>query len=131
MRIIALDRGKKNIWLARCNNLGVPLPLWYIENNSTIFFELSSIITQYKIDTILYGYPTWNPKISSSIDKFISNLQLSVDSSIHFIKIDEHYSSVEAADRTGDVWQKHISQDTVSAMVLIERYMENIANSTQ
>ena len=57
-RIFALDRGAKRIGLAWMDTDNkTPLPLGYIENTNTVYFELVSLIMQYRIDTIVYGYP--------------------------------------------------------------------------
>lgn len=78
---------------------------------------------QYRIDTILYGYPKGNHAVTTKIDAFIKNLTFSVSSDISFHAIDEHFSSTQASERSGDVGKKHISQDTISAMVILERFL--------
>lgn len=78
---------------------------------------------QYRIDTILYGYPKGNGAVTQKIDTFIQNLAFSVASDVVFQAIDEHFSSTQASERSGDVGKKHISQDTISAMVILERFL--------
>ena len=100
-RIFALDRGAKRIglaWMDMSNN--TPLPLGYIENTSTVYFDIVALIMQYRIDTIVYGYPEGNKAITDKIDRFVHSLKISVDESMIFAAVDEHYSSVEASDRT-------------------------------
>lgn len=99
-----------------------PLPLWYLENTNTVYFDLASLVAQYTIDTIVYGYPEWNKGVMSKIDRFIQSLKFSVADTVVFHPIDEHYSSTEASNITWDLDHKHISQDTISAMVILERW---------
>lgn len=79
---------------------------------------------EYGITHIVYGYPSGNQNVVSKIDNFIKNLRFSVSETIVFVPIDEHFSSTQASVITGDLGHKHISQDAVSAMVLLERRME-------
>ena len=126
-RILAIDRGSKRIglaWMDKENN--TPLPLWYLENTSTVYFDMASLVAQYRIDTIVYGYPEGNKGVMSRIDKFITSLQFSVADTVSFASIDEHYSSTQASNITGDLDRKHISQDTISAMVILERYLNRL-----
>lgn len=100
-RILALDRGSKRIgiaWLDMANK--TPLPLGYMENTSTVYYELSSLIAQYAIDTIVYGYPEGNKGITKRIDNFIHSLKFSVVDTVSFVSIDEHYSSTQASNVT-------------------------------
>ena len=123
-KILAIDRGSKRIglaWMDEENN--TPLPLWYLENTSTVYFDMASLIAQYRITTIVYGYPEGNKGVMTKIDKFITWLKFSVPDTVTFHPIDEHYSSTQASNITGDLGSKHISQDTVSAMVILERYL--------
>ena len=122
MNILSIDRWSKRIWLARMDtNNKTPLPLWYLLNTNTVYSDLSSIVIEYKITRILYGYPTWNNGTIWKIENFIKNMKYCVAETVSFEAIDEHYSSTEASNRTGDFNCKHISQDTVSAMMLFER----------
>lgn len=100
-RILALDRGSKRIgiaWLDMANK--TPLPLGYMENTSTVYYELSSLIAEYSIDTIVYGYPEGNKGITKRIDSFIHSLKFSVADTVSFVPIDEHYSSTQASNVT-------------------------------
>lgn len=74
-----------------------PLPLGYLDNSPVLYSDLASIILEYRIDTIVYGYPQGNKALMSKIDSFVTNLQFSVEDSIVFVPIDEHYSSVQAS----------------------------------
>ncbi len=80
---------------------------------------------QYQIETVLYGYPTGNRNVIAKIDNFIKNMKYCVSDTVIFQPIDEHYSSTQASEVTGDLGRKHISQDTVSAMILLERWKDS------
>lgn len=105
-------------------NNNTPLPLWYLLNNADTFPQFAALMMEYKIERVLYGYPTGNKGVLEKIDRFVQNMRYCVSDQVVFEAIDEHYSSTEASDRTGDLDRKHISQDTVSAMMLLERWMK-------
>lgn len=122
MNILSMDRWSKRIgiaWMDSKNN--TPLPLWYLLNTGNVYFDLSSLIMKYRIDTIVCGTPSGNTNVVDRINKFITNLKMCVPDTVAFEFTDEHYSSTQASDVTGDLGQKHISQDTVSAMIILER----------
>lgn len=125
MKVLALDRGSKRIgvaWMDMTNQ--TPLPLGYILNTWDVYFELSAVIAQQGITHIVYGYPTGNKWVIGKIDSFIKSLQYCIPDTVTVEPIDEHYSSTQASDITGDLGSKHISQDTVSAMVILERWKD-------
>ncbi len=103
-------------------NNNMPLPLWFIHNNSAMYFNLTDLVMRYQIDHIVYGYPMGNHTITSKIDKFVSSLKFSLPETIIYTPIDEHYSSVQASDMSWDFWKKHIWQDVMSAMVILEQW---------
>ena len=123
MNILALDRWSKRIgiaWMDTQNN--TPLPLWYLLNTGNVYFDLSAIVMKYNIETIVCGTPSGNTNVVDKINKFLKNLKFCVPDTVIFSSIDEHYSSTQASNITGDLGTKHISQDTVSAMVILERW---------
>jgi RNase H-fold protein (predicted Holliday junction resolvase) len=123
MNILSLDRWSKRIGVARMDTVNnIPLPLWYILNTGDVYFELSALIMTYNIHTIVCGTPSGNTNVVSRIDNFLRNLKMCVPDTVVFTSIDEHYSSTQASDVTWDLGRKHISQDTVSAMVILERW---------
>lgn len=123
--ILGIDRWSKRIGLAyMVLATRTPLPLGYLDNSPVLYSDLASIILEYRIDTIVYGYPQGNKALMSKIDSFVTNLQFSVEDSIVFVPIDEHYSSVQASAITWDFATKDISQDTIAAMVILERWLE-------
>jgi RNase H-fold protein (predicted Holliday junction resolvase) len=101
-----------------------PLPLGYLTNTGDVYFELSALVMKYQIDTIVCGSPSGNISVVDKIASFIINLKLCVPDTVKFDFIDEHYSSTQASDRTNDLDHKHISQDTVSAMIILERWLK-------
>ncbi len=122
MNILALDRWSKRIgvaWMDTINN--TPLPLWYIFNTGDVYFELSALVMKYNTNIIICGTPSGNTNVVNRINNFLKNLKMCVPNTVVFESVDEHYSSTQASNITGDLWVKHISQDTVSAMVILER----------
>jgi len=105
----------------------IPLPLGYVTNTPDLYPNLASLVMEKSVSTIIVGYPERNKAMTTQIDKFIINLGYSVDSSIPIIRVDEHFSSVQASDLTTITtgsYRKDISQDTVSAMVILERWQQ-------
>ena len=77
------------------------MPVGYINNDGSTIFELSNIIEQYKIKKIVIGWPSKEKDIQNKIDKFIKEIFL-VYPNMEFVKVNEDYTSVEAAAQTGD-----------------------------
>ena len=128
MHILGIDRWTKRIGLATMDaKHPIPLPLGYVTNTPDLYPNLASLVIEKSITTIVVGYPERNKALTVSIDKFITNLGYSIDPRIQIIRIDEHFSSVQASELTHITswsYRKDISQDTVSAMVLLERRKE-------
>lgn len=106
----------------------IPLPLGYLINDADIYIHIASLVIEKSVSAIIIGYPERNKAVTEAIDKFIRSLQYSIDPSIEIVRIDEHFSSVQASNLThitSGSYRKDISQDTVSAMVLLERWKES------
>lgn len=104
------------------NTERVPLPLWYINNDGDIYFNIADIIVRKKISLIVVWYPSKQEDIKAKIDKFIKALSFTIDpESTHIEKINEDYSTVWAGEVVSN-FKKNVASDTVSAMILLERY---------
>lgn len=103
-------------------SIRTPLPLWFLENNANMYFDLSGIVMRYRIDHIIYGYPSGNTNIIKKITHFVTQLKTCLPDTVMFHPIDEHFSSVQASARTGDFDHKHVGQDSIVAMIMLEQY---------
>ena len=122
MNILWIDYGTKYIWLAKKDTKhNMIMPVWYIQNDGWTMFELANIIEQYKIDKIVIGWPKRQKDIQEKIDKFIKEFQF-VYPNMEFVKIDEDYTSVEAAAQTWEFKKEKGKEDVVAAMKILERY---------
>ena len=123
--ILGLDWWTKYIGVAYINQgaRNLVMPIGYLQNWPELLFELASIITRYNISKIIIWLPK-DEKIKEKVKDFIDQLKLSFPE-IEILPWDEEYSSVEAKSKLGD-YQKNMWKDTISAMVILERYLESL-----
>lgn len=122
MNILWIDWWAKYIWLAKKNiDTWFITPLWYLDNDWGTMFNLADIIIREKIKKICIWWPTKEKIIQEKINKFINEFKF-IDPNIEFIKIDEDYTSVEAAAITWEFKKERWKEDTVAAMKILERF---------
>ena len=122
MNILWVDYGTKYIWLAKKDTKhNMVMPVWYIQNDGWTMFELANIIEQYQIKKIVIWWPTKQKNIQEKIDKFIKEIFI-IYPDMEFIKIDEDFTSVEAAAQTWEFKKARWKEDTIAAMKILERY---------
>ncbi len=135
--ILGIDRGSKYIGVAYANSDSkITFPLGYILNDQMVYFALSEIIYKYRIKEIII----WRPSKQENIQEKITNFMKSLNSIIEdqYITIhtqEEDYSSVESGEILSNTAQslglgknphrKNAAQDTISAMVILERWINN------
>ncbi len=121
--ILWIDRWSKYIWLAYVIQWQkFPLPIWYILNDQMLYFSLADLVIKYKIKKIIVWYPQRQKDIQEKINIFIKKLSEVIDENIEFEKVDEDYSSVQAGEIISN-FKKNEASDTVSAMLILERYL--------
>lgn len=128
MSILWIDWGKKRLWLAYVTvKSSVIFPLWSLDNNTTVLYDLAHIIAQHQIKTIVIWYPSQQSFVQKSIDTFIKNLTFVIDPDIVIYKENEDYTSVQAG---AVLWEfkKTAAEDTVVAGIILEKYLERIKN---
>lgn len=120
--ILWVDRWSKYIWLAYSQvENKVSFPLWYLLNDSMIYFNIADIIQRYNIKKIILWRPTKQKDIQEKINNFIKNLEYIIDKKkISIEKIDENYTSVQSGEIISN-FKKNVAEDTVSAMLILER----------
>ena len=121
MNILWIDYGTKYIWVAKKDTKhSVIMPVGYIQNDGWTMFELSNIIEQYQIKKIVVGWPSKQKNIQEKIDRFIKEIQI-IYPQMEIVKVNEDYTSVEAAAQTGEFKKARWKEDTIAAMKILER----------
>ena len=139
MRVLALDLGTKTLGLAisdKTNTISSPLKVLRHdgEHFDEIIKELSNIITENEIDTVVLG----NPKNMDNSEGFASqrsqNFKKIIDKELNIktILIDERLSTVEAeniliqSDLRRNKRKKVI--DSAAAMIILDTYLRSVKN---
>ncbi len=122
---LGIDRWSKYIGLATMwENTNIAMPIGYLLNDQMIYFNISDIITRNYVKKIVIWYPSKQKDIQEKINKFMQSLEYIIDKSeISIEKIDEDYSSVQSGEIVSN-FKKNVAEDTVSAMIILERRSE-------
>ncbi len=122
--IIGIDRGSKYIWLAYMSlENRIPMPIGYILNDHMTMPTLADVVARYNAKAIIVGYPQRQKDIQAKIDAFVKSLKYMINPDIITEYMDEDYSSVQAGEIVSD-FKKNAASDTVSAMLILERWDE-------
>ena len=120
--ILWVDRWTKYIGLAYRNEKSeMVMPVGYVMNDKSLFFEIGAILERYYIRQVVVGYPKQHSKAQEAIDGFLKNIEF-INPDITCTKTDEEYSSVLASSKT-QTWKKDEKEDTLAAVVILEDYM--------
>ncbi len=100
-----------------------------------VYFSLSDIIYKYQIKEIVIGRPSRQENIQEKITQFMTSLNSIIeDQHISIHTQEEDYSSVQSGEilsktaqslglvNNDNNYRKNAAQDTVSAMVILERW---------
>lgn len=124
MSILGIDWWKKRLWLAYVTwKSDIIFPLWSLDNNTNMLFDLAHIIAQHQIKKIVVWYPSQVSFVTRSIDAFIKNVSFVIDPDIIIEKENEDYTSVQAGVLVWD-FKKTAAEDTVVAGIILEKYMK-------
>ena len=133
MTILGLDIGEKRTGVAISNNVSsICTPLEYINSNNNFLEQISKIISEKNIDTIIIGLPKLlsgkegkRAKISRKISKEIQ----SEYNSIKVILWDERLTTEQAfkSMKSAGMKIKNIKSklNSVSAIIILESYLQN------
>ena len=120
--ILGIDWGSKYIWTAYWNQAAnMVMPIGYLQNDPSLYFNLGDIISRYNIGKIVVGLPK-DKKIKPQVEEFLNNLKF-ISGEIPIEVEDEEYSSVEATAIKGNAQKDHLT-DTLAAMVILQRYLK-------
>lgn len=121
--ILAIDRGSKYIGLAyKRVDQEVIFPIGYLLNDQMIFFHIAEIIEKHNVATIVIGRPSKQKDIQEKIQKFINNINSIIQNrEIDLQMVEEDYTSVQAGEIISN-FKKNLAEDTISAMLILERW---------
>ena len=140
MRKLGIDYGDARVGLAITDELGITVQgletIHYNGNDKIILKRLEEIFNQYKIDTIVVGLPInmdgTKTERAEITEKFIHKLKCKFNK-IKIERIDERLTTV-AAHKTMNYlninkYKKKDIVDTISAVYILETYMDKIKDS--
>ena len=140
MRKLGIDYGDSRVGLAITDGLGITVQgletIHHNGNDRIVLKRLEEIFDKYEIDTIVIGLPlNMNGTKSERVDvteKFIHKLKCKFNK-ISIEKIDERLTTV-AAHKTMNYLninktKKRNIVDTISAVYILETYMDKIKNN--
>ena len=117
--ILWMDYGTRYIWLAKKNNDFI-MPIWYINNDGGLIFNLANMVEKHKISSIVIWRPKRQKDMQERIDRFIKEFKI-VYPDFKIQKVDEDYTSVEASATTWTFSKDKWREDTIAAMKILER----------
>ena len=120
---MGIDWGKKYIGLAHMDPTNEMIfPIGYVMNDKDVMWQIGEMLMQYHIGRIVVGKSSQRSKVTDKIDDFVKELAFVAGDMIEIEYINEDYTSVEAGDRVGN-FQKNVADDTISAMIMLERWI--------
>ncbi|MGN1208169.1 MAG: Holliday junction resolvase RuvX [Christensenellales bacterium] len=134
MKIMGLDFGKARIGIALSDIMGFLASPYSTLNRTTEIEDLKfldNIIKQYKIETVVMGYPFEmsgnRGEIAKAVEDFAEKLKEYSDVKIVFV--DERLSSVEAEEQLKETvkdWKTRKKLlDQVSASIILQTYLDS------
>jgi len=120
--VLGIDRWSKYIWFAYGPfDQDVIFPIGYLMNDEMIYFNIWDIIQRHHIRKIVLWRPRTQEDTQKKIKNFMKQLEYIIDTKkIQIDLINEDYSSVESGEIVSN-FKKNVAEDTVSAMIILER----------
>ncbi len=121
--MIWIDWWSKYVWLAYYKEdwNDIVLPIWYILNDASFFFNFSDLIFRYNISKIVIWYPKNWDEVKEKIDEFIKQLKIILWEDFPIIKQNEDFTTTQAWELIWN-YRKNESTDTIAAMKILENY---------
>ena len=142
MRKLGIDYGDSRVGIAITDELGITAQgletIHHKGNDKIVLKRLEELFNQYEVDTIVIGLPiNMNGTRSERVEiteKFIHKLKCKFNK-LKIVEIDERLTTV-AAHRTMnylnvDKHKKKNIVDTISAVYILETYMNKLKNNTE
>lgn len=121
--VLGIDRGSKYIGLAHMDiDTKIPFPVGYIFNDQMSFFTISDLIQRHNVRRIALWRPAKQKDVQEKIKKFMQGLEYIIDTQqIEIDLVEEDYTSVQAGEVVSN-FKKNVAEDTISAMLILERW---------
>ena len=121
--ILWIDRWSKYIWLAYAHESNdIIFPVGYLINDQMIYFHIADLIQRYNVRTIVLWRPSKQKDIQEKITKFMTSLNYIIEKDqIVIDTVEEDYTSVESWEIISN-FKKNEKTDTISAMLILERW---------
>ena len=128
MRVLAIDLGIKYVGLAISGPLKIPQPLKCIRRKN-IFEGLKEVISEYSIELIVIGLPLTPAGKEGNIARNTRNFANLVEErlGIKTRLVDERFTTKEAKRVLNEKGIKG-NDDSISALFILERYLEERSN---
>lgn len=124
--ILAIDWWKKRLWLAYNKaSVGVIFPIWSLDNDTVVLYNIAHIVAQYDIEKILVWSPSNQEDVQRIIEGFIKQLSFVVPQECFIEKVNEDFSSVQANARL-QTYKKTAAEDSLAAVFILEEYLKKI-----
>ena len=131
-RTLALDVGDKRIGIAYSDPFGISLnPLPHIENNDKVFENLSRLIKEYDIGTVVVGLPLTlkgeEGEQAKKTKSFVEVLKKHIPEEIKIEFIDERFTTALAEKHLKETSKKSKRKkklDSLSAMYILKTYLD-------
>ncbi|MCK4461221.1 MAG: Holliday junction resolvase RuvX [candidate division Zixibacteria bacterium] len=130
---LAIDYGRRRIGLAKSDPTGLiasALTTLEVKSQRDALEQIGRFISDINPDGIVVGYPLMPSGDKSDkcreVDRFVEELQSVYEGPIH--KVDERYSTVEAADvihaHGKKVGQDKKRLDRLAAVIILQRFLD-------
>lgn len=120
---LGVDRWSKYIGLAYEQwDTQIVFPIGYVMNDKDFIRQFGQFLTQYHVGRIVIGRPK-DKTTQAKVKPFVETVA-SVAGDIPLELADEEYTSVQAGERSGN-FTKHVAEDTIAAMIILERWRES------
>lgn len=125
--LLALDVGDRRVGLALGDTVvRIAVPFGYLERGETIIRDITQIILEHHVETVVVGYPrnqSGEPtQQTAAVEAFAKELaEIDIDAELVFQ--DESLTSVEAERRLGRVKDKG-EIDAEAASIILQDYLE-------
>lgn len=100
------------------------MPVWSLENDPGLLFNLGSLLEQHKIHTIVIWFPKQHEVTQTLINLLIAQLK-AINNRLEIKKVDEEYSTILAQAQMWSFDRDSID-DTVAAMHILDYYLKTI-----
>jgi putative Holliday junction resolvase len=128
MRILSIDLGTKFVGLAISGPLEIPQPLKGVSRRD-VFERLKDIINEYTVELIVVGLPLTPQGKEGKMVKDARRFAVQVRKrfGIETKLVDERFTSEEARRILKEKGGKE-DEDSISALLILERYLEEQSN---